>query len=86
MIIEATGYDRTVGLGLLSFGIISLIYYTLWILLLPFVNEKHYIRTIFPNESVGLALGIPITIGTLFFLSVAIFAFIKMRNNKIKVN
>ena len=44
------------------------------------VNEKHIIRAVFPRESVALALGIPITIGTAFFVFVAIFAFIKMKN------
>lgn len=80
------GYDGQVGVALLTFGIIASLYYTSWVLLVPFVNEKHYIRSIFIEETVVWALGIPIAVGTLFFLSVAIFACVKMRNNKLKVN
>ncbi|CAG2180172.1 unnamed protein product [Oppiella nova] len=80
MIINFIGYDRQLGIGLLTLSSISLIYYTLWIIVIPMVNEKHIIRQFFPRESMALALGIPVGIGSAFFLFVAVFAFIKMRN------
>lgn len=74
------GYDRQLGLALLTFGSFSLIYYSIWVLVIPLVNDKHIIRAFFPRQSIVLALGIPITIMTAFFVFVGIYAFITMKN------
>lgn len=79
------GLDRQVGLSLLGFGVLAFVYYTFWILVLPFVGEKHLVRALFPENTVVLALGLPITVGFVFFTSVAMFAFIQMRKSKLKI-
>ncbi|KAI2797819.1 Dolichol phosphate-mannose biosynthesis regulatory protein [Blomia tropicalis] len=86
MVIEFAGYDRPIGIVILSVTTIFIIYYSLWIILVPLLNEDHIIPSLFPRISIGLLLGIPVAIGTTFFLFIVIFSIIQMRSYKPKIN
>ena len=40
----ATGADQVVGLGLIAISLIIFIYYTAWVILLPFIDSQHVIH------------------------------------------
>ncbi|KAG9281731.1 dolichol phosphate-mannose biosynthesis regulatory protein [Astyanax mexicanus] len=49
--VMATGADQAVGLGLVGFSLLLFTYYTLWVIVLPFVDSDHVIHSYFlPRE------------------------------------
>ena len=78
------GYDRPIGIFILSVTTVFIVYYSLWIILVPLLNEDHIIPSLFPKISIGLLLGIPVAIGTTFFLAIVIFSIVQMRAYKPK--
>ncbi|KAJ7988229.1 hypothetical protein DPEC_G00321430 [Dallia pectoralis] len=47
----ATGADRAVGLGLVGFSLLLFTYYTIWVVILPFVENDHVVHQYFlPRE------------------------------------
>ncbi|XP_048874818.1 dolichol phosphate-mannose biosynthesis regulatory protein [Brienomyrus brachyistius] len=47
----ATGVDQVVGMGLVAFSLILFSYYTVWVIVLPFVDSDHIIQKYFlPRE------------------------------------
>lgn len=82
MLIEFAGYDRPIGIFILSVTTVFIIYYSLWIILVPLLNEDHIIPSLFPKISIGLVLGIPVAIGSVFFLAIVIFSIVQMRAYK----
>ncbi|XP_028829880.1 dolichol phosphate-mannose biosynthesis regulatory protein [Denticeps clupeoides] len=47
----ATGADQVVGLGLVAFSLMLFTYYTIWVIVLPFVDTDHVIHMYFlPRE------------------------------------
>ena len=67
--------NRDLGKVILSLTFILFFYYTLWVIVLPFVDEdyKETINAYFPP--VELALVIPSSIGTIIFLSLLLRAY-----------
>lgn len=70
------GCDRTVGKTLLITSSLLVAYYSFWIILLPLlpIEPDHIIRSLFPRNVLLVGLTIPVTLGALFFVSVAAFA------------
>ncbi|XP_038601190.1 dolichol phosphate-mannose biosynthesis regulatory protein [Tachyglossus aculeatus] len=67
----ATGTDQLVGLGLVAFSLVVFTYYTIWIIILPFIDSDHVIHKYFlPRE---YAVTIPLVVGLILLLFVGIF-------------
>ncbi|TRZ14722.1 hypothetical protein HGM15179_012386 [Zosterops borbonicus] len=62
----ATATDQLVGFGLVAFSLVLFVYYTLWIIVLPFIDSDHGIHQYFlPRE---YAVIIPVAAGLLLLL------------------
>ncbi|KAI0227146.1 Dolichol phosphate-mannose biosynthesis regulatory protein [Lamellibrachia satsuma] len=62
----ATGSDQAVGYGLMATAGLIFTYYTLWIVIMPFVDEDYIIHQYFPSRVYALA--IPIAAGVIALL------------------
>ncbi|KAM9257027.1 dolichol phosphate-mannose biosynthesis regulatory protein [Cariama cristata] len=72
----ATATDQVVGFGLVAFSLVLFIYYTLWIIILPFIDNDHGIHRYFlPRE---YAVIIPVVAGLLLLLFIGIFIMVVM--------
>ncbi|XP_072634177.1 dolichol phosphate-mannose biosynthesis regulatory protein isoform X4 [Canis lupus baileyi] len=65
----ATGTDQVVGLGLVAVSLIIFLYYTAWVILLPFIDSQHVIHKYFLPRAYAVA--IPLAAGLLLLLFVA---------------
>ncbi|ELU05592.1 hypothetical protein CAPTEDRAFT_153741 [Capitella teleta] len=54
----ATGSDRSVGYGLVALALSIFTYYTVWVIILPFVNDDHVIHQYFLPRVYALILPI----------------------------
>ncbi|XP_056394927.1 dolichol phosphate-mannose biosynthesis regulatory protein isoform X2 [Hyla sarda] len=81
----ATGSDRLAGAGLVAFSAVLFLYYTLWVICLPFIDSDHVIHSFFlPRE---YAVLLPLSAGLILLLLMGVFVtFImwKSRNPKKK--
>ncbi|XP_042334176.1 dolichol phosphate-mannose biosynthesis regulatory protein [Sceloporus undulatus] len=77
----ATATDQLVGYGLVAFSLLLFAYYTIWIIILPFIESEHLIHTFFlPRE---YSVIIPVVAGLLLLLFVGTFiAVISWKNRK----
>uniref|UniRef100_A0A6J0TSK6 Dolichol phosphate-mannose biosynthesis regulatory protein n=1 Tax=Pogona vitticeps TaxID=103695 RepID=A0A6J0TSK6_9SAUR len=76
----ATSADQLVGYGLVAFSLTLFIYYTIWIIVLPFIESDHVIHTYFlPRE---YSVIIPVVAGLLLLLFVGTFIAIIMWKNR----
>ncbi|XP_069465206.1 dolichol phosphate-mannose biosynthesis regulatory protein [Ambystoma mexicanum] len=67
----ATGTDQLVGAGLVAFSSVLFTYYTLWIIILPFIDADHVIHKYFlPRE---YSVIIPLVAGLLLVFFVGLF-------------
>ncbi|XP_053852446.1 dolichol phosphate-mannose biosynthesis regulatory protein [Anomalospiza imberbis] len=67
----ATATDQLVGFGLVAFSLVLFVYYTLWIIVLPFIDSDHGIHQYFlPRE---YAVIIPVAAGLLLLLFIGVF-------------
>ncbi|XP_060613757.1 dolichol phosphate-mannose biosynthesis regulatory protein isoform X2 [Anolis sagrei] len=67
----ATATDQLVGYGLVAFSLLLFAYYTVWIIVLPFIESDHLIQAYFlPREYSVL---IPVAAGLLLLLFVGTF-------------
>ncbi|CAB3997467.1 dolichol phosphate-mannose biosynthesis regulatory [Paramuricea clavata] len=64
----ATGLDQVVGTAMMSLGSLIFIYYSLWVIVLPFVEADHVIQIYFPDRM--YAILIPVVAGVLAVLVV----------------
>jgi len=78
------GRDRAFGIFLLLIGSVILIYYSAWVIILPFFREDDYLQLtaklkLFPDQFATKFFGLllPLSIGTSFFVSVAVYALVK---------
>jgi len=77
--------DRVVGTVLLSVSTIVFVYYSVWVLVTPFVDGEAWVGFLFPDRY--YALIVPITL--LFIILIVIFTFIALvmiRGGKRKKN
>ncbi|KAM6243929.1 dolichol phosphate-mannose biosynthesis regulatory protein [Porphyrio hochstetteri] len=76
----ATATDRAVGFGLVAFSLALFLYYTLWIVVLPFIDTDHRIHRYFlPRE---YAVIIPVVAGLLLLLFIGVFIMVVMWKSK----
>ncbi|XP_021269876.1 dolichol phosphate-mannose biosynthesis regulatory protein [Numida meleagris] len=76
----ATATDRAVGFGLVAFSLVLFVYYTLWIIVLPFIDSDHSIHQYFlPRE---YAVIIPVVAGLLLLLFIGVFIMVVMWKSK----
>ncbi|XP_033104210.1 dolichol phosphate-mannose biosynthesis regulatory protein-like [Anneissia japonica] len=68
----ATGMDQVMGLGMSAGGILIFIYYSVWILILPFVETSHVIYQFFLPRA--YAVIIPVIAGVCLLTILCIFA------------
>ncbi|XP_074779831.1 dolichol phosphate-mannose biosynthesis regulatory protein isoform X2 [Athene noctua] len=72
----ATATDQVVGFGLVAFSLVLFVYYTLWIIILPFIDSNHGIHQYFlPRE---YAVIIPVVAGLLLVLFIGVFIMVVM--------
>uniref|UniRef100_A0A8D2LTJ0 Dolichol phosphate-mannose biosynthesis regulatory protein n=1 Tax=Varanus komodoensis TaxID=61221 RepID=A0A8D2LTJ0_VARKO len=65
---QATATDQLVGYGLVAFSLVLFAYYTIWIIILPFMESDHQIHKYFlPRE---FSVIIPVVAGLLLLLFV----------------
>ncbi|XP_054853901.1 dolichol phosphate-mannose biosynthesis regulatory protein [Eublepharis macularius] len=77
----ATATDQLVGYGLVGFSLVLFAYYTIWIIILPFIESDHVIHKYFlPRE---YSVIIPVVAGLLLLLFVGAFiAIVAWKNRK----
>ncbi|XP_065274783.1 dolichol phosphate-mannose biosynthesis regulatory protein [Emys orbicularis] len=76
----ATAMDQLVGFGLVAFSLLLFVYYTIWIIILPFIDSDHGIHKFFlPRE---YSVTIPVIAGLLLVLFVGVFVVIVMWKNR----
>uniref|UniRef100_A0A8D0HRN1 Dolichol phosphate-mannose biosynthesis regulatory protein n=1 Tax=Sphenodon punctatus TaxID=8508 RepID=A0A8D0HRN1_SPHPU len=76
----ATATDQLVGYGLVAFSLVLFVYYTIWIIILPFIDGDHVIHQYFlPRE---YSVIIPVVAGLLLVLFVGVFITIVMWKNR----
>ncbi|XP_076353482.1 dolichol phosphate-mannose biosynthesis regulatory protein-like isoform X2 [Tachypleus tridentatus] len=75
------GNDRLVGVLLVILGTTTMLYFTVWFLLLPFFDPEHRIHDLFPSVQLGLVLAV--SSGTLFFGSLGIYGYLHRVGRKI---
>uniref|UniRef100_A0A8C6QJL2 Dolichol phosphate-mannose biosynthesis regulatory protein n=1 Tax=Nannospalax galili TaxID=1026970 RepID=A0A8C6QJL2_NANGA len=66
--VQATGTDQAVGFGLVAVSLIIFTYYTVWVILLPFIDSQHVIHKYFLPRA--YAVLIPLASGLLLLLFV----------------
>ncbi|XP_040180741.1 dolichol phosphate-mannose biosynthesis regulatory protein [Rana temporaria] len=67
----ATGSDRLTGAGLVAFSTVLFIYYTVWVICLPFIDSDHVIHSYFlPRE---YAVLLPLVAALILLLLIGIF-------------
>ncbi|KAK2819406.1 hypothetical protein Q5P01_024967 [Channa striata] len=55
----ATGVDQAVGMSLVVFSLVLFMYYSIWVIILPFVDSDHVLQKYFlPREYAVLLPGI----------------------------
>ncbi|XP_064396059.1 dolichol phosphate-mannose biosynthesis regulatory protein-like [Halichondria panicea] len=67
----ATVTDRLVGSGLISVSLLIFTYYTLWVMVLPFVEEDHVIHSYFLPRWYAVAL--PVVLGVCLLAAIGVF-------------
>ncbi|XP_075416852.1 dolichol phosphate-mannose biosynthesis regulatory protein isoform X2 [Tenrec ecaudatus] len=78
----ATGTDQVVGLGLVAVSLVIFTYYTVWVILLPFIDSQHAIHKYFLPRA--YAVGIPLAAGLLLLLLVGVFiTYVMLKNQKV---
>ncbi|GAQ90830.1 dolichyl-phosphate mannosyltransferase polypeptide 2 regulatory subunit [Klebsormidium nitens] len=60
--------DQLAGLGLLLFSISVFVYYTLWVIVLPFVDSDHAVHSYFLPQEYAIALPVGALVLLLSFL------------------
>ena len=76
----ATGSDQVVGMAMMIGGSLTFIYYTLWIIVLPFVAADHVIQKYFPDRM--YAILIPVVAGVFALFVIGSFISIVLLKKK----
>ncbi|EHB10118.1 Dolichol phosphate-mannose biosynthesis regulatory protein [Heterocephalus glaber] len=76
----ATGTDQVVGLSLVALSLIIFTYYTVWVILLPFIDSEHIIHKYFLPRAYAIA--IPLAAGLLLLLFMGLFITYMMLKNR----
>ncbi|XP_072488645.1 dolichol phosphate-mannose biosynthesis regulatory protein [Notamacropus eugenii] len=78
---KATATDQVVGFGLVVFSLVIFVYYTIWVIILPFIDSDHIIHKYFlPRD---YAIIIPLAAGLFLLLFVGLFiTYVMLKNRK----
>ncbi|GCB75003.1 hypothetical protein scyTo_0018938, partial [Scyliorhinus torazame] len=76
----ATGADQVVGMGLVGFSLVVFTYYTIWVIVLPFVDSSHILHSYFLAREYAVIL--PAVAGLLLVLLVGTFVAMVMWKNR----
>lgn len=72
--------DRLIGLFLLVGGGMLGIYYSTWVIVLPFVDKENVLQMFFPPKVFAIAF--PLAIGVIGLLVIGLFASVTMSQRK----
>lgn len=78
--ITATGTDRAAGYGMMLVSAVIFVYYTIWVVLLPFVEKGHPIQRLFLPRI--YAVIIPVIAGVLLLGVIGVFVAVVMIKSK----
>ncbi|KAK7475448.1 hypothetical protein BaRGS_00033329 [Batillaria attramentaria] len=53
--LQATGHDQAVGWAMVSLSSVIFVYYTVWVIVLPFVEPGIFVHKLFPPRIVAIA-------------------------------
>ena len=70
--------DRTLGFFMVVSSVAFTVYYSVWIIGLPFFDSDHFIHNLFPP--VYFALLVPALMGLAFIGSLIVFCMIELRD------
>ncbi|GAB6022010.1 hypothetical protein CHUAL_006162 [Chamberlinius hualienensis] len=62
--------DKSLGMMMVTFSIVFMLYYTLWVLATPFIDDGHFLMSLFPSRY--YALTIPLQFVGLALIAVAV--------------
>ncbi|XP_061184200.1 dolichol phosphate-mannose biosynthesis regulatory protein-like [Saccostrea echinata] len=68
--------DRLLGLSLISGSVTFGVYYTMWVIILPFVEKESLLQNFFPPKV--FAVAIPLLIGVIGLIVIGLFASVTM--------
>nr|AFM90771.1 dolichol phosphate-mannose biosynthesis regulatory protein [Callorhinchus milii] len=74
------GVNQLVGMGLVGFSLLIFTYYTLWVIVLPFVDSTHVLHSYFLPRKYAVIL--PAVAGLVLVLCVGTFIVVVMWKNK----
>ncbi|NP_001165179.1 dolichyl-phosphate mannosyltransferase polypeptide 2, regulatory subunit L homeolog [Xenopus laevis] len=81
----ATGSDRLAGAGLVVLSSIIFAYYTVWVILLPFIDNDHVIHSFFLPREYAVLLPLAVALVLLLFIGIFVtFIMWKSRSPKKK--
>jgi len=82
----ATGADQAVGYGMVGLAASIFAYYTVWILLLPFVDPEHAVQDFFPPRIYAVTVPIVAGVCVLIVLGIAVGVIMAKKKSKAKKN
>ncbi|CAH3164299.1 unnamed protein product [Porites evermanni] len=77
---QATGTDRAAGYGMMLVSALIFVYYTIWVIFLPFVEKGHPIQRLFLPRM--YAVIIPVVAGLVLLGVIGIFVAVVMLKSK----
>ncbi|KAE8583187.1 hypothetical protein XENTR_v10020456 [Xenopus tropicalis] len=81
----ATGSDRLAGAGLVALSSVIFVYYSVWVILLPFIDSDHVIHNFFLSREYAVLLPLSAALVLLFFIGIFVtFIMWKSRSPKKK--
>ncbi|XP_031558513.1 dolichol phosphate-mannose biosynthesis regulatory protein-like [Actinia tenebrosa] len=75
----ATGLDRAAGMGMVLLGGLIFIYYSIWIIVLPFVESGHILHQFFLPRMYSVI--IPVVAGVILLGVIGVFITVIMLKN-----
>jgi len=79
----ATGSDQAAGYGMVSLALAIFSYYTVWVVILPFVDNAHPVHNYFLPQT--YAIMVPVVAGVLALIGLGVFiGIVSMKNQKTK--
>ena len=75
-------FDLVAGWTLITVTSLVYVYYTIWVIVLPFVDKDQIFHDFFPDHK--YALGIPLLAGTIGLITIGIFVLLTCRRPKQK--
>jgi dolichyl-phosphate mannosyltransferase polypeptide 2 regulatory subunit len=77
--------DKSLGFLLLSTAVIIFLYYTVWVLVLPFADKQHPINSYFPPQYYAIALPATVLVVAVVMVSLFIGVVLIRENSKKKL-